>query len=140
MFVVEHRRGTATRRHHTAYLLHEIFPREQMLLLFIPGVIPVLTDKKHAIHREFLSPHRQRLHNARVDRHAMRFGESPTQIILGILIHIHRRDIDARRDKPGICRKPFHIFRNNHISMRIRSVFGDNRGNAFSYGHEQDSD
>ena len=83
VLVVEDRDAAAAGRHDAADLLHEIAPRVELLLLLVPGVVPVLADQQHAVDRQGVPSQRQGAGNAVVDRDPVLGGDAPADVGVG---------------------------------------------------------
>ena len=118
MLIAKHRHRPPRRSEHPANLLKKILPRIHMLLLLIPGIIAVLANQQHPIHRQLITPQSQSLVNTPVHRHAKRLCNRAPDIISKMhLIQIHRHHIHLWCKQPVICWKPLQKLRHNHIGM-----------------------
>ena len=134
VLVVKHRHPPLRRRHHPADLLHKVASRIELLLLFVPGVIPVLANGQDPIHSQLLSPETQRRRDAVKNRHPMLLGHRPSHIAFGKLVDIHRRDLDPRRAQALVRGKSLEELGDDHVGVRPRAIFGDDRRD-FLFAH-----
>ncbi len=86
MLVAEHGDRPSRCRDHSCNLLEEVLPRIQVLPLFVPGIVPVLPDQQHPVHRQFAPAQRKRLRDAGIDRHIVYLRDLHPDILLVNLI------------------------------------------------------
>ena len=134
MLVVEDRDGPSGGRHHAADLLHEEFTGKQLLLFFVPGVIAMLTDQQHTIHRQFLSAQCQRFDDAGIDRHLVLRSDRQAHVLVGYLVDVHRHEVDPRLEESFVRREPLEELRDCYVRVRMGEVFSDDSGDLFAVG------
>ena len=118
MLIAKHRNRPPRRREHPANLFKKILARIHMLFLFIPGIITVLPNQQHPIHRQLITAQSQSLVNTPIHRHTELLCNRAPDIISEMhLIQIHRHHIHLWRKQPVICWKPLQKLRHNHIGM-----------------------
>ena len=118
MLIAKHRHRPPRRSEHPANLLKKILAGIHMLLLLIPGIITVLANQQHPIHRQLITAQSQRLINTPIHRHTVFLCNRAPDILSEMhLIQIHRHHIHLWRKQPIICWKPLQKLRHNHIGM-----------------------
>ena len=72
--------------------LEETSTRIQVLLFVVIGIFAMLTDADDSIHRNPRPPDRDCFFNRIEDRHVVFFREGSSEIPIGELLDIHRRE------------------------------------------------
>ena len=134
VLVVEDGDAASARRQDAADLLHEIAARVELLLLLVPGVVPVLADQQHPVDREGIAPEGQGAGNAVVDGDPVLGGDIPADVGVGKLVDVHRGDLDLRRDQAVVGREALEELADENVGVRAAEILGDDRGDAFAGG------
>src|SRR5258707_9088288 len=100
MFVVEHGSGASVLAKNLGDLFEEFVARIFGLAPFAFGIIAVLSDDEHGVHRQLLSAAAQRLRHSRINRETKFFGALTAQVAFGKLIHVSRDNVE-RWTMPG---------------------------------------
>src|SRR5207248_3050509 len=82
-------------------LLEELVARIEVLPLLVAGITSVLADRDNSVDGQPISPTHQGFGNGRIDlQPRMALFAFPTEVSVGLLVHVQRDDIDARAMMP----------------------------------------
>ena len=131
MLVDEHRHHPAA----GAKDLEGLLPEPAFRILRVAdgglGILAVLGDQQHSIHRQAAGAQRQRILNRLTHPEPVRGGEQPADVLLRLLIRVKRGQFERRILAFAVQRVGLKQPADDHVRVRIVVIDGDDGGDFF---------
>src|SRR5262249_35017428 len=127
VLVAEDRDGLLVLDEGRGHLLQKATPRVEDLAAGILRVLAVLADAQHAVHRQLLAAQGQGGLDGRADGEAVLLRQVAAHLLLGELIDVQGRQLDAR-ERLAVKGVALQELGEEDVGVRPAVVYGDDSG------------